>query len=151
MVIDEKNISMESLAIHLENAGQIFDQRKDEIVAHSSNGLGFHLYLDEDRKFIIIRKFYPINVSFDDGLAFSNELNDSVFMGKFHIDDDGDLACSYAISYEKSLNIPQFMRTYHRFSSLVDYVVGLDTDGSIFDFNKKHPVRTPIEVSTLIQ
>lgn len=79
LILKEEEISLTSIAEHLENAGIDTDSSKsDRLTLHSDQGLGFHLFMD-DRKFIRLRTYLPIREGHLTAMDFSNELNQSVF------------------------------------------------------------------------
>lgn len=151
-LILEDKVTLRSLVDHLDDSGQTVEAKNDEyIIAHSDKGLGFKIYLDTDRKFIIFRKFFNLKSDFMHGLEFCNALNNEIVVGKFALDPDMDIDVSYHMSYERGIITAQLMRIYLRFASMLDYLVAKDTDNTIFDFNKKSPTPCMIDPPPSIQ
>lgn len=153
LILNQDEVTLKALADHLDDSGFDVetDSEPDALVFHSERGLGFVIKIDEDRKFIQFKSFFPIRNDFLDSIEFCNSLNFSVFLGKFCIDHDGDLCTAYLMSYERGLITAQFSRIYQRFSSMLDYVLERDVEKTVFDFDKKSPAPSQMEAPLLIQ
>lgn len=133
-LMSESEVSLDSLAAHLENAGWTVEQHDNHLRLRSDAGYSYSLQLDTERCFISFSCFYPIDKDYDEPLELVNRLNAQVFLATFSIDTDRDLRITYAMSYSRGLIVPQFSRMVRRFGSLIEYVRNeYDTGGRVFN------------------
>ena len=136
-IFQEQEVSLSSLAEHLEDAGWDVNLDKNRILLHNNRGIGFSIRLDTDRQFLLIGTWLPFSADFSDSTALANRCNNEVFMGRFSIDGDGDLVVDYAMTYERGLVLAQLTRIVQRFSGMLNHVVDhFDADQVIFDFDR---------------
>lgn len=121
-ILPEAEVSLSSLASHLEQAGWDPDLEERRIVLHSDGGLSFVIWLDEERKYINFARFQPIPENTQKDYQLVNHLNFEIFLPNFAIDDDSDLQAMYHMIYSGGLMLGQFSRIVKRFSSTMDYV-----------------------------
>lgn len=151
LILNEDEVTLGSIANQIDDAGLDVTIDEDTLILHTDSGLGFTLSLDTDRKFIVFRTVFPMRNDFLDGHDFCNDLNIHVFMGCFAVDKDSDLLISYAYSYTRGLIVAQLMRVVLRFGSMLDHVVGKDTEKLIFDFSKQARTVDVMDAPPLIQ
>ena len=136
-IFAEQDLSLSVLGDHLEDAGWDVQLEKERLLLHSERGLGFSLWLDIERQFVMLSTYLPIREDFSDRLALANRCNHEVFLGNFYVDGDGDLVVSYAMTFERGLILAQLTRIVLRFGSMLDHVLRrYDPEGSIFDFGE---------------
>lgn len=134
-LLKEHEVTLSTLAEHLENSGWDVELRVDDLVLHTTQGLGFAVGVDGDRKFIGFFSNIRVSREFEDGYDLVNALNSEVFLPSFSIDDDNDLLINYQMSFEQGLICGQFMRIVRRFAGMLDHVVEkFDQDQEIFVF-----------------
>ena len=149
-LINQSELNLSVLATHLDNAGWDVMSEADELILHTENGIAFNVFLDFKKVFVIFRTYLPLR---DDCLAitdYCNNLNLSLFMGRFSIDSDNDLCVSYVMSYDHCLVLSQFSRIALRFASLLEHVVAQDEERTIFDFNKSKDALINLPTPTLV-
>ena len=153
VILQETDVSIESLADHLDESGLNTTIKKfDTILLNTRDGYVFSVSLDAERKFIRLNAYFPIKKDYGNTLELSNTLNLNVFPGSFCIDDDNDLRIFYAITYECSLILRQFMQIVHRFSGMLDFVVReYNQKEDVFDFKTKDENTTTIVEARSIQ
>ena len=151
-IINETDVTVETLADHLEASGWSADlSEKGSLTLLTENGLAFKVRIDRKRKFVVLMTSLPIRCDFLDTLDYCNDLNLHVFLGSYSIDSERDLDVSYPMSYERGLIAPQFMRIVIRFASIIEYIVSKDQDKNIFDFNKDSTDITTSPAPALLQ
>lgn len=136
-IFQEQEVSLSSLAEHLEDAGWDVNLDKNRLLLQTNRGLGFSIRLDPERQFLLLGTWLPLSADFSDSMALANRCNSEVFMGKFSIDSDGDLVIDYVMTYERGLLLAQLTRIIQRFSGMLNHVVEhFDADKVIFDFSR---------------
>jgi hypothetical protein len=122
----EDQVSITNLAQHFEDCGKTRVTVRDErITLFTQTGLALAVTIDEDRKFLRISTYLPLDKSRShaDKLEYIQRLNHDLFLTNFFLDDDGDVIIYYFASYELGLIIGQFMIVLNRFGSLVEHIV----------------------------
>lgn len=125
----EEEVSLTALAEHFENCGiTSVDLKDDRVKLHTDEGLYHCIFIDEGRKFLRFSSYLPIDKTLSrvEKLELVQHFNASYFLTGFALDKDEDLGIGYSVSYEKGLNIGQFMILLHRFRSLLAYIVETD-------------------------
>ena len=139
-ILPEKEVTLSSLAEHLENAGWNVDLREEQLSLKSENGLFFGLYLASDHNFVGLSCYLPLRKNFKKRLELINRLNYELFLCSFALDKDSDLRISYHMSYSRGLILAQFSRIVRRYESLVDYVrTDYDVENQIFAIGEDEP------------
>lgn len=73
-------------------------------------------------------------------LELEHQLNASIFLAAFNLDEDEDLNVTYLMPYGHGLIAGQFAAIVRRFGSILDYVVQTQNDDGLIDFEER---RTP--------
>jgi hypothetical protein len=132
---NEEQITLENLAAHLRDSGVIPTAvAEDGIWLHTPSGTAYRVSILEDKKFVRIGTYLPLDQSrtIEDKLAFEHQLNSTIFMASVSIDDDEDLTVSYVLPYQCGLIAGQLIAIVNRFSSLLEYIVqSRNSDGII--------------------
>lgn len=139
-ILKEADVVLQGLAEHLEESGWDVDLQPNRLVLHTQRGVGLAVSIDSERQFISLFSHFPLHRGYDEWPELVNTLNSSVFLAGFHVDDDGDLIVSYAMSYERGLILAQFARIVRRFGSLLHHV--LDNYGNDQVFALGRPCAT---------
>ncbi len=122
-ILQETEVSLQTLAEHIEDAGWDVALEKNRLVLHTLRGIGFVIRQDEDRQFINFFTHLPLRKNYSEGWDLVNTLNSDVFLASFNIDSDNDLIVNYLMSYERGLILSQFARIVRRFSGMLDHVL----------------------------
>lgn len=136
-MIPENELSLNTLATHLENSGWDVDLREDCLILHTERGLAFSVTPDETRKFIGFCTFLPVRSDFEERLEWVNRLNNEIFMTSFAFVDDRNLRIVYYMSYRGGLILGQFAYITRRYAGLIDLTRrSHDPEGLIFDIGE---------------
>ena len=133
-ILDENEITRDSLAEQLENAGWVVELNEDHIGLRSDGGLYFTLHFDGERRFLRLYCYLPFRHDFDDHLELVSTLNSDVFLASFSlVEDRSNLRILYQMSYHRGLILPQFTRLVRQYEGIIDYVRSkFDADRRIF-------------------
>lgn len=135
----EDEVSLMTLAQHFEDSGIArIDLQDDRVSLHTDEGLYYCVLQDEKRKFVRLSSYFPTDKALSrvDKLELIQRLNRKYFQTSFSLDGDEDVNVDYAVSYERGLNIGQFMLLLNRFRSLVTYIVEQDEDRHLICFEE---------------
>ena len=136
-ILQENETTLERLADIAEEAGWNVELQAQQLLLHTPMGLGFHISIDTERKYLNFVTYLPLSHAFGDYLELVNTLNREVFLGGFYADDDNDLIVGYQMMYERGLIVGQFTRVLRRFSSMLDHVVDhYGQEGTVFNFTR---------------
>lgn len=131
-ILAENEITRDSLAEQLENAGWVVELNEDHIGLRSDGGLYFTLHFDGERRFLRLYCYLPFRHDFDDQLELVSTLNSDVFLASFSLTEDRSLLrILYQMSYHRGLILPQFTRLERQYEGIIDYV------RSKFDANRR--------------
>lgn len=137
-VLKEIEVTLDTLAEFLDDAGWDVAPAAQRLVFHTGAGVGFSLRLESDRRFVSLGTSLPIRKDFEDHLDLVNTLNSDVFLGCFSVDEDKDLLVNYSMSYARGLILAQLSRVVRRFAGMLDHVVShYDKNDEVFAFGKK--------------
>jgi hypothetical protein len=134
----EVEVSLMGLAQHFEDSGITrVDLQDDRVSLHTDEGLYHCVLMDEGRKFLRLSSYLPTDKARSrvEKLELIQRLNRNYFLPSFALDDDEDLTVDYAVSYERGLNIGQFMVILNRFRSLLAYIIEHDEDRHLICFD----------------
>lgn len=150
-IVQEDEVTLPNLAEHLENAGWDTTVKKDDcLLLHTPRGFGFFVRLDQSRPFVVLNTYLPVQKDYLQGLDLVNTLNSDVFLPSFNLDRDNDLVMTYAVSYERGLNLAQFSRVVGRFSGVIEHVVDkFDAKNEVFAFPASSDAESCEEQPTL--
>lgn len=90
-ILAENEITRDSLAEQLENAGWVVELNEDHIGLRSDGGLYFTLHFDGERRFLRLYCYLPFRHDFDDQLELVSTLNSDVFLASFSLTEDRSL------------------------------------------------------------
>ncbi|WP_059410590.1 YbjN domain-containing protein [Cupriavidus basilensis] len=135
-VFAESDITVSTLEAHIRDSGLVPHKvQPDGIWLRTESGIGYRISIIEDRKFIRIGTYLPLNrqAAIDQKHELARRLNDEVFLPVFTIDQDEDLTVTYVLPYTHGLIAGNFVSVINRFGSLLEYVVQTynDEDGLI--------------------
>ena len=137
-VLKEIEVTLDTLAEFLDDAGWDVAPEAQRLVLHTEAGVGFSVRIESDRHFVHFSTYLPIRKDFEDHLELVNTLNSDVFLGCFSIDDDKDLSVTYSMSYARGLILAQLSRIINRFAGMLDHVVShFDKNDAVFAFGNK--------------
>lgn len=137
-LLSAEAVTLQNLILHLtENGFSPFPLNETQVRLHTESGIGFRITILDDRQFIYIGTYLPLNrtKTKDEKLSFSHHLNSEVFMAKFCLDDDEDLLVSYTSTYQSGLIAQQFIALVHRFASLLEWMVHSFDPNGMIDFS----------------
>ncbi|QCP51602.1 hypothetical protein FAZ95_01230 [Trinickia violacea] len=136
----EKDITLETLAAHIEDSGVSCKLEQARIALHTAAGIGYLVVLDEDRKFVRFITYLPVakDAFEEQKREFEHRLNAEVFMASFWLDDDNDLVVDYPMTYVHGLIAGQFMVNLHRFASMLEYVTGSKNEDGLITLDQKN-------------
>ncbi|MCG5073459.1 YbjN domain-containing protein [Paraburkholderia tagetis] len=130
-------VTIDALDAHLRDSGLVpYNVQPDCIRLRTEKGIAYRITLDTDRKFIRVATYIPLrrNSPIDQKHELARRLNEEVFLPVFTIDQDGDLAVSYALTYLHGLIGGNFVSIVHRFASLLEYIVDAFNADGLIDF-----------------
>ena len=133
----EHQINIDTLEYHIRDSGLVpHEVQSDGIWMRSPNGLGYRISLIEDRKFIRVSTYLPLNQQAPIGQKheLARRLNEGVFLPVFTLDQDEDLNVMYVLPYEHGLIAGNFVAVVNRFGSMLEYVVQTFNPDGIIDF-----------------
>ncbi|MGN8064381.1 YbjN domain-containing protein [Ralstonia sp. 22111] len=136
-IFAESDITIDTLVAHIRDSGLVpHEVQPDGIWIRSPKGLGFRISIIEDRKFIRVSTFLPLNrlAPIDRKHGLTRRLNENVFLPTFTIDQDGDLTIMYVLPYEHGLIAGNFVALINRFGSMLEYVVQSNNQDGLIDF-----------------
>lgn len=136
-IFAESDITIDTLEAHIRDSGLVPHKvQPDGIWLRTENGIGYRISIIEDRKFIRIGTYLPLNrqASIDQKRDLARRLNDEVFLPVFTIDQDEDLTVTYVLPYTHGLIAGNFISVVNRFASLLEYVVQTFNEDGLIDF-----------------
>jgi len=136
-IFTEHEINIATLESHVRDSGLVpHEVQLDGIWLRTENGIGYRISIIEDRKFIRIGTFVPLNrqASIDQKRELARRLNEGVFLPVFTVDQDEDLTVTYFLPYSHGLIAGNFVSVVNRFGSLLEYVVQTFNEDGLIDF-----------------
>lgn len=136
-IFAESDIIIETLEAHIRDSGLVPHKvQPDGIWLRTENGIGYRISIIEDRKFIRIGTYLPLNrqTSIDQKHELARRLNEGVFLPVFTVDDDEDLTVTYVLPYTHGLIAGNLVSVINRFGSLLEYVVQTFNEDGLIDF-----------------
>ncbi|CAN7213145.1 hypothetical protein LJR296_000570 [Cupriavidus necator] len=136
-IFTESDITINALEAHIRDSGLVPHKvQPDGIWLRTENGIGYRVSLIEDRKFIRIGTYLPLNrlASVDQKQELARRLNEEVFLPVFGLDADEDLTVAYVLPYAHGLIAGNFIAVVNRFGSLLEYVVQTFNEDGLIDF-----------------
>ncbi len=133
-IFAESDITIDSLEAHICDSGLVPHKvQPDGIWLRTENGIGYRISIIEDRKFIRIGTYLPLNrqASIDEKHELARRLNEGVFLPVFTIDQDEDLTVTYVLPYAHGLIAGNLVSVINRFGSLLEFIVQTYNDGLI--------------------
>lgn len=136
-IFAESDITIPTLEAHIRDSGMVPHKvQPDGIWLRTENGIGYRVSIIEDRNFIRIGTYLPLNrqASIDQKHELARRLNEGVFLPVFTVDNDEDLTVTYVLPYTHGLIAGNFISVVNRFGSLLEYVVQTCNEDGLFDF-----------------
>lgn len=134
----EDQVSLINIEGHLEDCGKPQVSRHEHWVKLATeNGLAVTIRIDDDKKFLRISSYLPIDRSRSrtDKLDLIQRYNADMFLPGFCLDDDEDVRVNYAMCYERGLIVGQFMIVLNRFCSLIEYIADTQNQEGLIKFD----------------
>lgn len=134
----EDQITLQTLISHMTDCGLCPVPLTDtQIRLRTVAGIGYRVTILEERRFIHIGTFLPLDEtrSREEKLAFEHRCNAEIFLPAFCLDDDEDLTVSYVMPYQQGMIAEQFIAMVNRFCSLLEYIVQSFNENGIIDFS----------------
>lgn len=126
-ILKEDQVTNESLLHFLKEAGHEvrYIEEEKSILFHTDEGVRgiFRVPDTQTRtKMITLTVRFVLKES-ESNLAFVNQLNDTMFLGKFCMESNNRLCIMYEITYTGGLILRQFSRILRQFCWIVDHVL----------------------------
>ncbi|MBV8272947.1 MAG: YbjN domain-containing protein [Cupriavidus sp.] len=140
---NEHEINLATLEAHIRDSGLVpYKVDPDGIWLRTERGIGFRIAIIEVRKFVQLITYLPLrrDASLEDKRELARLLNEGVFLPTFTIDQDGDLAITYAMNYTAGLVAGNLIAIVHRFGSMLEYVVEAFNADGLIQFGAAAPV-----------
>lgn len=137
-IFAESEVTLAALEAHIRDSGMVPHKvQPDGIWLRTPNGIGFRISLIEDRKFIRISTYLPLNrlASIEQKRELARRLNEEVFLPAFTVDEDEDLTVAYVLPYTHGLIAGNFVSVVNRFGSLLEYLVQTFNSMDLIDFS----------------
>jgi hypothetical protein len=135
----EEQVSLINIEGHLEDCGRRqISRHENRISLHTEKGLSVSIHIDDDRKFLSLSSYLPIDKSRSraDKLDLIQRYNCDIFLTSFFLDDDEDVQVSYSMCYERGLIVGQFMIVLNRFCSLIEYIADTQNQEGLIQFDQ---------------
>jgi hypothetical protein len=135
----EEQVSLINIEGHLEDCGKPqVSRHEDRISLYTEKGLSVSIKIDDDRKFLRINSYLPIDKSRSraDKLDLIQRYNSDMFLPGFCLDDDEDVQVNYLMCYERGLIVGQFMIVLNRFCSLLEYIIETQNQDDLIKFDQ---------------
>jgi len=147
-IFAESDITIDTLEAHIRDSGMVPHKvQPDGIWLRTENVIGYRISIIEDRKFIRIGTYLPLNREspIDQKHELARRLNDEVFLPVFTIDQDEDLTVTYVLPYTHGLIAGNFVSVVNRFGSLLEYVVQTFNGDGLIAFGTPAPTSSEAE------
>ncbi|RQZ24348.1 hypothetical protein DIE14_20910 [Burkholderia sp. Bp9017] len=102
----------------------------------TEQGIGYRISLINDRKFIRVGTYLPLNrqAPIDLKHELAKRLNEDVLLPVFTIDPDEDLTVAYVLPYMNGLISGNFVAVVNRFAALLEFIVQTYNGDGLIDF-----------------